>query len=81
MGAWGGECGAANDREINGAANLCRYALDRTSWPRINAWGEEGSGVGLEDQRETGLATGINCVLSVPGLSNGTCVAARCFAA
>jgi hypothetical protein len=39
--------GAFHDREINGAKNLCRYAVDRASCARTNACGEEGSGAGL----------------------------------
>ena len=44
---WTCECGAVHDREINAAKNLCCYAVDRASWTRINACGEEGSGAGL----------------------------------
>ena len=44
---WTCECGAFHDREINGAKNLCRYAVDRASCARMNACGEEGSGAGL----------------------------------
>jgi putative transposase len=44
---WRCECGGLHDRDINAARNLCRYALDRASCARVNACGEEGSGVGL----------------------------------
>ena len=56
---WSCECGAFHDREINGAKNLCRYAVDRASCTRINACG-------------TSLAeAGISHVLHGHGLSSG----------
>ena len=44
---WACQCGVIHDRDINAATNLCRYALDRASCARINAWGEEGPGAGV----------------------------------
>ena len=43
---WSG-CGAFDDRDLNAARNLRRYALDWASCARIDACGEEGSGAGL----------------------------------